>query len=266
MTILEPLVNGVLDHLIGGPLHWLPDDATLCSTTRSPGARSPTASTKSNATLEIVTVSVDLAGYAWFDVVRLADGTEVDQFSVEHGHLAWRGPDGWLEEFQPGDLLAVNAAFDRPTGDEPVEATITITVVADEPAMTDDLAAVVRAAYDDEQHEHGLPVSAQDLIVWLCHHHPRFFTTPLPPLSDWFDAAGLELNGSMVAHDVSVWRRDLLRRRHYMLIDLVSERQWREVLGRLSRCSLSPRRRSKTYAPHLPNARNPRRSTCSPTF
>ncbi len=41
--------------------------------------------------------------------------------------------------------------------------------------MTDALAAAVRAAYDDEQHEHGLPVSAENLIVWLCHHHPEFF-------------------------------------------------------------------------------------------
>jgi hypothetical protein len=110
-----------------------------------------------------------------------------------------------------------------------VEATITIAVVDDEPAVTDALAAAVRAAYDDEQHEHGLPVSADDLTVWLCHHHPEFFSTPLPPLSDWLAAAGLELNGSLVAHDATVWRRDLLRRRHYMLIDLVPQRWSRRV-------------------------------------
>ena len=124
----------------------------------------------------------------------------------------------------------MTAVFDRPTGDGPVEATITIAVVADEPAMTDALAAAVLAADDDEQHEHGLPVSAQDLIVWLCHHHPGS-SDPLPPLSDWFDAAARTEREHGRPRRVRV-ARDLLRRRHYMLIDLVSERQWREVLGR----------------------------------
>jgi hypothetical protein len=113
-----------------------------------------------------------------------------------------------------------------------VEATVTIGVVAHQPAMTDALAAAVRTAYDSEQHEHQLPVSAEDLIVWLCHRDPDLFTSSLPPLSDWCEAAGLELNGSMVAHDVSVWRRDLLRRRYYEVADLVSEPRWRSVLGR----------------------------------
>ncbi len=231
-TLLEPLVNEVVDHLIEGPLHWLPDDATVVFHDTIAGRTFTHRVNDAELELGILTVSVDLAGYGRFDDVRLADGSEVDQFSVEPGHLAWRGPDGWLGNFQPGDLLAVTAAFDPPVGDEPVEATITITVADDQPVMTDALSAAVRAAYDDEQHEHGLPVTAENLIVWLCHHHPEFFSTPLPPLSDWFDAAGLELNGSMVAHDASVWRLDLLRRRHYLLMDLVPERKWREVLGR----------------------------------
>lgn len=230
--LLEPLVNRVLEQLIGGPLHWLPDDSTVAFHDTIAGRTFTHRVNDAELELEILTVSVDLAGYGRFDEVRLADGSVVDQFSVEDGHLAWRGPDGWLHNFRPGDLLAVTAAFEPPVGDEPVEATVTIGVVTDEPAMTDALAAAVRAAYDDEQHEHGLPVSAQDIIVWLCHHQPELFTGPIPPLSDWFDAAGLELNGRMVAHDASVWRLDVLRRRHYMLMDLVPERKWRDVIVR----------------------------------
>ncbi len=230
--ILEPMADRVLDHLVDGPLRWLAGDVTVVFHDTIGGRTFTHRFNDAERELEVLTVSVDLAAYGRFDVVRLADGTEIDQFSVEPGHLAWRGPDGWLDGFQPGDLLAVSARFDPPAGDEPVEATVAIDVVADEPLMTDALAVAIRAAYDAEQHEHGLPVSTEDLVVWLCHHHPDWFTTPLPPLSDWCDAAGLELSGSLVAHDASVWRRDLLHRRVHQVMDLVPEPHWRSVLGR----------------------------------
>src|SRR5690606_15287354 len=112
------------------------------------------------------------------------------------------------------------------------EATVTIRTVADEPAITDELAAAVRSAYDAEQGEHGLPVATEDLVAWLCHHRPDLFKRPLPPLSDWCAAAGLDVNGNLVAHSSSVWRQDLLRRRIVRVYDLVSEPHWRRVLAR----------------------------------
>jgi hypothetical protein len=230
--ILEPLVDRVLGHLLDGPLHWLAGDTTVAFHDTIAGRTFTHRINDVERELEVLTVSVDLAGYGRFDSVRLTDGIEIDQFSVDADHLAWRGPDGWLDGFQPGDLLAVTAAFDPPVGDEPVEATVMIGVVADEPAATDALVAAVRAAYDSEHNDHGLPVSAEDLVVWLCHHHPGLFRSPAPPLSEVCDAAGLELNGSMVAHDVSVWRRDLLHRRLHRVAELVPETHWRTVLGR----------------------------------
>jgi hypothetical protein len=230
--IVETLAERVLEHLVEGPLHWLADDVTVVFHDTIAGRTFTHRLTEAERELEVVTVSVDLAGYGRFDVVRLADGTELDQFSVESGHLAWRGPDGWLDEFGPGDLLAVTAAFDPPRGDEPVEATVTISAISGEPAMTSALAAIVRTAYDSEQHEHGLPVSAQDLVVWLCHHHPELFRSAGAPLSDWCAAAGLEVNGNLVAHDDSVWRRDLLRRRLHEVADVVADPHWRRVLAR----------------------------------
>jgi hypothetical protein len=230
--ILEPMVDSVLDQLIHGPLHWLAGDVTVAFHDTVGGRTFTHRFNDAERELGILTVSVDLAAYGRFDIVRLDDGTEIDQFSVEPGHLAWRGPDGWLDGFQPGDLLAISAAFELPAGDELVEATVTIDVVADEPSVTGVLAAAMRAAYDAEQYEHGLPVSAEDLVVWLCHHHPDLFTSVLPPLSDWCDEAGLELSGRMVAHDASVWRRELMHRRIHQVRELVPEPRWRSVLGR----------------------------------
>lgn len=230
--IVEPMAERVLEHLIDGPLHWLAGDVTVVFHDAIAGRTFTHRYNHAEHELGILTVSVDLAAYGRFDAVRLADGTEIDQFSIEPGHLAWRGPDGWLDGFQSGDLLAISAVFDLPEGDELVEATVTIVPLADEPVMTSPLAATLRAAYDAEQYEHGLPVSAEDLVVWLCHHHPDLFREPFPPLSDWCDEAGLELSGSMVAHDESVWRRDLLRRRVHQVMELVPESHWRRVLGR----------------------------------
>jgi hypothetical protein len=230
--ILEPLLQRVLDHLVEGPLHWLPGDETVVFHDAIAGRVFTHRFNDAEREMGVVTVSVDLAAFGRFDVVRLADGTELDQVSLEPGHLAWKGPEGWLGRFQVGDLLAVTAAFDPPAGDEPVEATVTITVVTDEPAMTGDLTTAVRAAYDGEHVEHALPVGAEELTMWLCHYRPELFTSPLPPLSDCCDAAGLEINGSLVAHDETVWRHDLVRRRHYMLMDMVPERHWRDVLAR----------------------------------
>lgn len=230
--VLEPLVTRVIDHLIRGPLHWLPHDLTIAYHDTIAERTFTHRFTDVERELGVLNVTFDLAAYGRFDQVRLADGTELDQFSFEHGHLAWRGPDGWLDGFQPGDLLAVTAAFDPPAGDEPVEATITIDVLTDAPPVTGALADAVRAAYDDEQHEHGMPVAADDLTIWLCHYHPDLFTSPLAPLSEWCAAAGLEQAGHLVAHDVSVWRRDLASRRINDVIDLVSESLWREVLSR----------------------------------
>lgn len=238
--MLEPIVGRVLEHAIDGPLHWLADDLTVVFHDTIAGRVFTHRLSISERQLGKLSVSVDLAAYGRFDVVRLADGTELEQVSGEVGHLAWSGPEGWLDGFEDGDLLAVEATFNAPVGAEPVEATVTMSVVADEPAMTDELAALVRAAYDSEQAEHGLSVTTEELVVGLCHHHPELFRSPLPPLSDWCDAAGLELNGNMVAHDESVWRRDLLVRRLHEVGDLVPERRWRSVLGRALEALLDP--------------------------
>lgn len=230
--VLEPMVDLVLERLVDGPLHWLAGDATVVFHDAIVGRTFTHRLNDGERELGMLTVSVDLAAFDRFDVVRLEDGGEVELVSAEPGHLAWRGPDGWLDGFEPGDLLAVSAVFDPPVGDEPVVATIDVRAVAGEPQLTELMAASVRAAYDDEQREHGLPVSFEELAVWLCVRRPELFTAELPPLSEWCAAAGLESNGNKVAHDVSVWRRELMLRRLHRIMDEVADRQWRIALGR----------------------------------
>lgn len=223
------LIDRVVGQLIFGPLYLLMDDTVGVFHDAIAGRVFTHRLNDLERQLGVLSVAVDLAAFGRFDSVRLADGTELEQFSGEPGHLAWKGPDGWLDRFQPGDLLVVSAEFTPPSGDEPVDATVTITVAAHEPTMTDALASLVWEAYDDQSD--GLPVSAEDLIVWLCHHHHDLFREPLPPLTDWCAAAHLDLDGSEVAHDDSVWRASMVAKRLHRVFEIVPEERWSIVLG-----------------------------------
>lgn len=230
-ALLETMLDQLLDDLIDGPLHWLSGDRTLAYHDTVAGRAFTHRLNEVERELQVVTVAGDLAGYQRFGRVHLADGTELEQFSVERGHLAWRGPDRWLERFEPGDLLSVTATFDLPTGEEPVDATVSIEVAGDVAPLDDRLLRLLRDAYDDEQREHGLPVSTEDLVLWLCHHDPELFRRPLPPLSDWIEAAGLQSEGSLVARDAAVWRRHQMVRRLGQLADLTPDREARRAVG-----------------------------------
>ncbi len=230
--LLETMLDRLLDDLIDGPLHWLSGDRTVVHHDTVAGRTFTHRLNAAERELQILGVAVDLAGYRRFDRVLLVDGTELEQFSVEPGHLAWSGPDGWLERFEPGALLSVTATFDLPTGEEPVDATVSIEVAADVAPLDDRLPRLLRDAYDDEQREHGLPVSTEDLVLWMCHHDPQLFRRPLPPLSDWIEAAGLQLDGSLIAHDAAVWRRNQMVRRLGQLADLTPDREVRRAVGR----------------------------------
>lgn len=230
-SLITPMVDRVTDDMFKGPIHLLADDTAIVFHDVIVGRTFTHRFNEIERDLQMLTVSVDLPAFGRFDTVQLADGREIDQFSAEYGHLAWRGPDGWLDAFQPGDLLAVTAAFTPPAGVEEIVAAISLTVVTAEPSLPADLAADVHTAYADERQELDLPVSAEELVLWLCHHRPDLCRTPLPPVSDWIDAAGFERHGSKFAHDDSVWRRELLHHRYDQLYALVPEQQWREVIG-----------------------------------
>lgn len=230
--ILDSLIDGARDELIEHLLHRLADDATVVFHDTIAGRAFTHRLTENEHEIGVLSASFDLAAFGRFDVVRLPGGDELQQVSARDGHLAWMGPEGWLDAFQPGGLLAVTAAFELPAGNEPVEATVTITVVADEPAMTDDLTTAVRAAYDAEHGRHGLPVNSEHLALWLCHHRPELFTTALPPLIEWCAAAGLDTSGNLIVHDAAVWRRSRAADRIDHIEAIVDDERARAVLCR----------------------------------
>ncbi|HZT67241.1 MAG TPA: SEC-C metal-binding domain-containing protein [Acidimicrobiales bacterium] len=146
--------------------------------------------------LGFLSVSVDLAGFNRLDTPVLA-GSELDVISAEPGHVAWHGPEGWLDPYPTGALLAVRA----------VDGSVSIEVVSDDPEPDPSLVAALRAVYDAEVDEPGLPVPVEDLVCGLLADDRNRFASPQAPLRDLIEAAGLELRGSEVAHDRSVWQQ-----------------------------------------------------------
>lgn len=230
---LEELVTRVLDDSVDGLLHWLPEDQVVVIPDLVAPATFTHRLTDAEAELGVLTVGFDLGAFGRFETVRLSDGTELDQFSADVDHLGWHGPEGWLTRFDPCDLLACTVTVDA--GDDgfsgPIEATVAIDVVADDPDAADAEVERVRAGYDKLVAESGLPVSGGELAWWLLFHHPGVFHTAHQPLGDLAGASGLEQRGSRVAHDEEIWRNDLHHRRFHEVCDLVPEPHWRRVLS-----------------------------------
>lgn len=237
--VIERLVDQVLDDLVDGPLHWLPGDKTVVVPDLIQATTFTHRLHDAEAQIGVLGVAFDLGALERIDVVRLPDGTEIEQFSVEAHHLGWRGPEGWLAGFEPGDLLAFTVALDNDGSDgiddEMVEATVTITVVADEPPVADDVVGFVRAGYEELVAEPGLPVDGSELAWWLLFHHPGLFDAAQPPLRELCAAAGLEQRAGRVAHSEDIWRNDLAHRRFHAVSEQVSDSHWRLILARAVR-------------------------------
>lgn len=141
-------------------------------------------------------LDTDLAGFLRVAGPRAGEEPlHVDETGGD-GPLAWTGPSGWLADLPVDALLAV-----RVTG-----GAVTITVLDAEPALTPDLTAALRVAYDAEVDEPWLPISAEDLIVGMLHRDRAAFAQARPPLTELAAAAGLERRGDEFAHEESVWR------------------------------------------------------------
>lgn len=231
--VVGPLVDRVFDGLLDGPLHLLPRDRTVVVPDLVAGTTFTHRLNEAEAELGLLSISFDLGALTRIDTVKLTDGTELAQFSVEVHHLAWRGPDGWLDRFEPGDLLGFAVSLDSDGMDgELVEATVTMEKVANEPALSDAVVGLVRADYDELAEELGMPVGGDELAWSLLFHHPGLFDTAQLPLDEWCAAAGLEQRAGRVAHTEEVWRRDLAYRRFLAVCEVVPEAHWRHVLGR----------------------------------
>lgn len=133
------------------------------------------------------------------DVFGAREGLHVAGGSVEaddhDGPLVLVGPQGWLDAFEPGTLLAVAVA---------VDGAMTITAVEGVPEAGG-LVEVVRAAYDAEIEEAWLPLHGGDLVAAVLARDPAAFAVARPPLGELAAAAGLEERDGELAHEESVF-------------------------------------------------------------
>ena len=126
--------------------------------------------------------TVDLAAFRRRRNLRLPSGGVVDTFSVEPGHVAWAGPEGWLDGYAPGSLLSF-----RLEGD-----VVRIEGVENEPSFDDALRNLLSEVYEAEIEEPGLPVRAEELVLGMLARQPAAFASETPPLRDLAESAGLE--------------------------------------------------------------------------
>jgi hypothetical protein len=145
---------------------------------------------------EHLDLDTDLAGFLRCPDPHVDDGPlHVDE--PGGGEPArWGGPPDWLAGSTAGALLAVRATKD---------GAVTISALDEEPAAPAELVAALRAVYETELEEPGLPVRAETLVIGLLHRDRAAFAEPRPPLTELAAAAGLLRRGDEFAHDESVW-------------------------------------------------------------
>lgn len=208
------MLNTVSDYAIGpdGPLEMLAPDRVLHVESLTDGIVLTHRISADERTSGMLDVGVDLAGFWRCDELRLPSGDELDV--VDGG---WVGPDGWLAGYPEGAMLAV-----RVDG-----GMVTVTVLDATPPVIGELAAQLRAVYDDEIDEPGLPVTAEELVLGVLLEHPRLpgrhsaFAEPTAPLTELLTAAGLQTCGVHVAHDQSIWdNARQLERTHRVIEEL----------------------------------------------
>lgn len=213
--LMVDLVERVEEELADefGPHAWLAGDRTASVAALTNGIVLTHVLNDAEPQIAVLNVSFDLAGFGRLEEV-VVDGHHVEAISAEPGHVAWAGPDGWLDRFTPGDVLAVRVAQD---------GTATIGVLPATPRIDDGLVAALRRVYDTEVAEPGLPVSAEDLILGLLAADRDAFAQPQAPLAELCAAAGLEQRASQVAHDEEIWANERAMRRIGRLLDATGD-------------------------------------------
>ncbi|MFI5040779.1 MAG: YecA family protein [Acidimicrobiales bacterium] len=211
--LVRMLVDRVTEQLVDddGPLAWLADDRTVHVGDLTAGVVMTHRLSDTERRLGLLNTSFDLAAFVRRDELRLPDGRDIELYSDEPGHLAWGGPEGWLDGHGVDELLAVRV------GDDGV---VSVDSVREEPAPDATLVARLRRAYDLEVYEPGLPVSGEDLVLGLLLEDRDTFSTTRPPLAELCEAAGLERRRHEVAHDQSIWTRAARLRRTWRVAEM----------------------------------------------
>lgn len=149
-------------------------------------------------------LDADLSGFVRIAAPRVAQGP----LDVDDG--AWVGPEGWLASLPLDALLAVRVAAD---------GTVTTSVLDDEPVAPPGLVETLRAVYDAELAEPGLPVPAETLVIGMLLRDREAFSRPVPPLTELAAAAGLGRREHEFAHDESVWAAGAEAERQFRVLN-----------------------------------------------
>jgi hypothetical protein len=227
-TDIEPfrtLVDRVSDRVVmegEGDLELLADDRVVHWPTLCTGLVLTHRLSDLERDIDCLTVTVDLVGFSRAPgPLRTFTGDELEPFSVEPGHVAWHGPEGWLKEFAVDSLLTVRLDA----------GVVSIETLDSEPPLEAEIVDRVRAVYDAEVAESWMPVSAEEIILGLLADERDLFGRPRAPLGALCVAAGLEQNGAFFAHETSVWdERERVRCIHRVMSRL-DEPDDRAALG-----------------------------------
>jgi hypothetical protein len=195
----EALVEFVSDDILddpAGPLVMLESDVVVHAPALTDGTVLTHRVSAEELAVEHLDLDTDLAGFLRCPDPRVAAGPlHVDE-AEDDEPAQWGGPSGWLAGVPAGALVAVRAT---------VDGAVTITVLDDEPAAPPELVAALRAVYEAELAEPGLPVAAEPLVLGMLRADRASFAEPRPPLTELATAAGLLRRGEEFAHDESVW-------------------------------------------------------------
>ena len=212
-TLLDKVMDGIVDP--DGPLEYLAGNLVVEPASLCANAVLTHRLTEAERATDSLFVDADLAGFKRSDdPIRTTGGDDLHTDLLENGGLCWHGPDGWLERFAPGDLLAVRLRGDA----------VAIEILNAQPQPDPGLVQRLRNAYDVEVAEPELPVSMEDILLGMLAADRGLFATPQSPLSDLCEAAGLELRGHLVAHDESIWANERLLRRFHRVADRLEDR------------------------------------------
>ena len=217
--LLERLLEDLIDD--GGPLAILAGDRMVHIGDLTAGTVMTHRLSEAEARLGMITATVDLAPFGRLGDLSLPGGTPIDAF-MDNGDLRWAGPEGWLEAFRPGDLLAFRLS-------EAGVVSISAIPASEEPEQDPGLVARLRATYDRVVEEPWLPIDADELVYDLLLGDRTTFDAPQPPLADLCEAAGLERRGNEVAHEQSVWDNQDATRRMWRIMDRLDHREERRA-------------------------------------
>jgi hypothetical protein len=193
----KSMFEHLLDRAIeDGSLDYLSDDMVVEPASLFVGTvltHRLTEAERSGAYLE---AGVDLVSFEDEEALRGPGGATLEFSWRESLGFVWAGPEGWLEPFPAGAVVAAGYG----------EEGTSVEVLDSQPTVDPSAVATLRAAYDEAVREVGLPVSTQELLMEMVARDRRLFAAPQAPISELVEAAGLERRGDQVAHGPEIWR------------------------------------------------------------